>query len=120
MAQDTLDFVRKLTVHLRLEDQEGCGIGSGRIELLRLVGELGSLNKAAKSLGMSYRAAWGSLRRTESIVGLELVNQCSSKRSGSQLTVAGQALVSVFQTLEADTRRFAEERAKALFPGLDG
>lgn len=33
-------------------------LGPGKVELLRLVAEVGSLNEAAKRLGMSYMRAW--------------------------------------------------------------
>ena len=38
------------------------GQTAGRpVELLRRMAELGSLKKAAESMGMSYRLAWGRL-----------------------------------------------------------
>ena len=43
----------------------GTKFGEGRAELLRLVGEEGSLKRAVERMGMSYRAAWGSLRELE-------------------------------------------------------
>jgi molybdate transport system regulatory protein len=32
--------------------------GPGRVQLLKLIGETGSISKAAKEMGMSYKKAW--------------------------------------------------------------
>ena len=47
-------------------DKEGQElVGQGRIELLRRMAELGSLKKAAESMDMSYRLAWGRLKKMQ-------------------------------------------------------
>lgn len=114
-------FLRKmvegqgLRLHLWLEDENGEGFGSGRIELLRRVEECGSLNRAAKELGMSYRAAWGKLKKVERTVGLSLVEASGAKRDGGRLSAEGRALVACFEHWQADVERFAVRRAKELF-----
>ena len=54
--------------------------GSGKVRLLELVASEGSITKAAKAMGMSYRHAWGILKDMEKIAGGKLV---SSSRGGS-------------------------------------
>ena len=51
------EVVRRKGIHVQLwlEGEDGEGFGRGRVELLQLVDELGSLSKAAKQLGMSCR-----------------------------------------------------------------
>ena len=63
----TIKAVQRL--HLWLETGDGMLLGLGRIQLLELVEELGSLNKAASAMGMSYRAAWGRMKQTETVIG---------------------------------------------------
>ena len=41
-----------------LEMEDGTKLGHGKIELLALAGELGSLRKAAERMQISYRQAW--------------------------------------------------------------
>lgn len=50
-----------------------------------------SLGKAAAAAGMSYRAAWGLLRRCHEELGLELVTM--ERGRGTRLTAFGESLV---------------------------
>ncbi|MEJ0085537.1 MAG: LysR family transcriptional regulator [Pseudomonadota bacterium] len=45
-------------VRFRVDLAPRCSLGPGKISLLEAIAELGSLTKAAVSLGMSYRYAW--------------------------------------------------------------
>ncbi len=89
-------------------------LGVGRTELLRRIGELGSLKKAAESLGMSYRAAWGRLKRTEAAMGIPLVEDTGVRREGYRLTPEGQHIVDAFLRWQEDVRRYAVARAAEL------
>src|SRR6185295_2941769 len=55
-VSDTLLPVARLTVRVDLTNQGA--IGPGKIKLLELVGELGSISAAGRAMGMSYRRAW--------------------------------------------------------------
>lgn len=104
-----------MRLHLWLEVQGGMVLGLGRAMLLAKVQELGSLNKAAKAMGMSYRAAWGRLKKTEELMGLPLVAS-SGGRSGFTLTPLGEKLVEAFQRWHEDVERYALETSRGLFP----
>ncbi len=93
-------------------------LGVGRAELLRRIGELGSLKKAAESLGMSYRAAWGRIKRTEAAMGIPLVEDTGVRREGYRLTPEGRHIVDAFLRWQEDVRRYAATRATEL-PFLD-
>ena len=67
-------------------------LGQGRVELLRRMAELGSLKKAAESMGMSYRLAWGRLKKMEEALGRPLVESGDNRRGGYSLTPAGEEL----------------------------
>ncbi|MCM2294548.1 transcriptional regulator [Allorhizobium sp. BGMRC 0089] len=43
---------------LRIDLNNGTRLGPGKIQLLRLIGDTGSIRAAGKALGMSYRRAW--------------------------------------------------------------
>ena len=81
-----------IRLHLWLETDDGLFFGYGRAQLLEKIEEYGSLKKAADSLGMSYRAAWGKIKASEATLGIPLIVQSSSKRKGCQLTSDGKAL----------------------------
>lgn len=101
-------------MHLWLESGEDVYFGMGRVMLLDRIEELGSLRKAADSLGMSYRAAWGKLRATEETLGLDLVEK-TSKRGGYRLTPAGYRLRDKFMTWYTVVEQTALDQAKVIF-----
>ncbi|SNR64610.1 molybdate transport system regulatory protein [Humidesulfovibrio mexicanus] len=104
-----------LRVHLWLESGGGMVFGLGRVQLLDLVRRLGSLNKAAKELGMSYRAAWGRIKRTEEALGESLLAKASG-RKGYELTPLAEALLRDFALWHQEVESFALERAKVRLP----
>ena len=56
---------KSATLRLRvwIEQKEETYIGIGSTLLLQHIEKLGSLRKAAEELGMSYRRAWGKLKK---------------------------------------------------------
>lgn len=75
-------------------------MGAGRARLLRQIKELGSLSKAAKEMGMSYRHAWGVIHRMEEICGEKIVRSVrgGAGRGQSVLTSAGDRILSEFES----------------------
>ncbi len=67
--------------------------------LLESVDRLGSLNAAAKELGMSYRAAWGKIKATEKALGLKLLEVTTGGKGGggAALTTDARELVSKYK-----------------------
>ncbi|GFK93642.1 hypothetical protein NNJEOMEG_01476 [Fundidesulfovibrio magnetotacticus] len=104
-----------LRLHLWLETPGGMLLGLGRAELLLRIHETGSLNQAAKAMGMSYRAAWGRLKATEEIVGGGLVEKTRGQR-GFALSELGRELALAFQRWHADVEAYALKRAEETFP----
>jgi len=102
----------KLQLRLWIENQSGQIIfGPGRVLLLRKVKELGSLNKAAKSLGMSYRAAWGKLKASEKALGKPLLVTNSTR--GASLTPFAEQLISLYDDLTAHVQTYANQHLKS-------
>lgn len=81
--------------------------GPGRIELLRLIEETGSIRQAALQMGMSYRAAWDAVDAMNKRAGGALVTRLVGGRSGggAQLTDRGRQLVRTYAQLETDHAR---------------
>ena len=77
-------------MHLWLESGESVYFGMGRVMLLDMIEQHGSLRKASEAMGMSYRAAWGKLRATEDALGVVLVESSGTRRGGCHLTQAGR------------------------------
>ena len=103
-----------MRLHLWLETKEGLYFGLGRSQLLKSVQKNRSLKKAAEELGMSYRAAWGKIKKTEEVMGIRLLE----KRDGNryQVTKEGELFMNCFEQWFEEVERFALERARSLFP----
>jgi molybdate transport system regulatory protein len=70
-------------------------IGGGKIELLRRVGQEGSISAAAKSMGLGYRRAWFLLDTMQRCFAepLFISERGGAASGGSQLTELGAELV---------------------------
>jgi molybdate transport system regulatory protein len=90
------DAVPTIRLHLWLETGQGVYFGLGRALLLAKIDQYGSLQKAAESLGMSYRAAWGKIKKTEEILGMKLITPGACKREGYHLTEKGREVMDKF------------------------
>lgn len=88
--------VPKIRLHLWLQAGNGLGFGLGRALLLEKIDRHGSLRKAAEEMGMSYRAAWGKIKKSEEVLEIKLIVQSGSRREGCQLTDAGRQLMECF------------------------
>ena len=66
-------------------------IGEGRIQLLRLIEETGSLRQAAISMGMSYRNAWGVMRHIEREAGGKMVESTRGGSAGGKTVLTPMA-----------------------------
>ena len=69
LSPDMEDAIPTIRLHLWLETSQGVYFGLGRALLLARIDQYGSLQKAADALGMSYRAAWGKIKKTEKCWG---------------------------------------------------
>ncbi len=85
--------------------------GHGRVALLALVAELGSITKAAKAMKMSYKAAWDAIDQMNSLVGECLVERTTGGKGGgsTRLTERGQQLIANFRLIEEEHKRFVQQ-----------
>ncbi|HBG06678.1 MAG: ModE family transcriptional regulator [Geobacteraceae bacterium GWC2_58_44] len=89
--------------------------GQGRDRLLRLIQSTGSINSAAKEMGIPYRKAWSYLDAMEKRLGFPLVNRLKGGTGGgtSSLTPQAETLLQRFDSLQEGfndlvNRRFLE------------
>ena len=105
-----------IRMHLWLETKEGLFFGMGRAMLLAKIAEHGSIKKAADDLGMSYRAAWGKIKKSEQVLGIKLIVQSGSKREGHVLTESGKMLMEQFILWFDEVEKEAFKKAAVIFP----
>ena len=74
-------------------------IGIGKIKLLQLVGEIGSISGAARQMGMNYRRAWFLLDSMQSGFAepLLLTERGGKGRGGASLTPLAEELISRYE-----------------------
>jgi len=74
-------------------------IGIGKIKLLRLVGETGSISAAARQMGMNYRRAWFLIDSMQSGFAdpLLLTERGGKGHGGASLTQLGTELINRYE-----------------------
>ncbi len=89
-------------------------LSTGRAKLLRLIETEGSLSKAAQNMGMSYRHAWGILRKIEEGVGASVVESTRGGKGGgeSRLTVKGREILRKFDLYNDEIQKVVRYGAK--------
>ncbi len=90
---------------------------NGKVGLLKLIDDLGSIQKAAQEYGMSYRHAWGMIQKMERRSGLKLVEtQVGGKEGGrAQLTSKGREFLGQYSTFQKGLAEIIEKKFKAAF-----
>ena len=75
----------------------------GRSELLHLIHKSGSIAKAAKSMGMSYKKAWAMVEEMNSrgTHPYVVTHKGGQKGGGTELTEAGKKMVAAYDRLSA-------------------
>jgi molybdate transport system regulatory protein len=110
-------YTRCMDTHLRADGRFWLTLagrnflGRGRVELLQRIRETGSISKAAKTMKMSYKAAWDAVDAMNSAWGTPLV---ASGPAGSQLTPDAERLITAYQKAEARHTAFMVKLAQGL------
>jgi len=100
-----------------IENKGEVVLGGGKTALLRAVDRLGSIQQAADEFGMSYRHAWGAIRRIEKRAGFKIVDTKlgGKEGGGARLTEKGKVFVDGVDFLLSDLRGMVEKRFKQKF-----
>ena len=82
-----------------------------RIDILRQIGELGSISKAARAVGVSYKAAWQAVDTLTNLAGVALLERVVGGRGGggAKLTEAGTQLLVAAQALKSARAQAVEQ-----------
>jgi molybdate transport system regulatory protein len=80
--------------------------------LLQAIADTGSINRAARTAGYSYRGAWLLLETAANLATTPLVTTATggSGGGGTQLTAAAQGLLAAWQQLHTRHQRFLSEQ----------
>ena len=102
-----------------IENKGEVVLGGGKTALLLAVDRFGSIQRAADELGMSYRHAWGVIKKIEQRAGIKIVDTKLGGKDGggAQLTQQGKVFVDRVDSLLSDLNRMVEKRFKQKFKG---
>jgi molybdate transport system regulatory protein len=102
----------KIKSRIWIEADGNILLGEGRVSLLKAIEAAGSLTKAAKSLGMSYKKAWSLIdavnKRAEKPV--TTTNIGGKGGGGATLTPYGKSLVNAFETINENCWEFLDKQ----------
>lgn len=95
------------------EESEGY-LGIGRITLLENIDRFGSINRAAKEMGMSYKKAWKLVEDMNklSLEPLVLSEKGGKAGGGTMITPLGKDYIKRFHELDSRLRAFLESESE--------
>jgi molybdate transport system regulatory protein len=99
---------------LWVQSDQGIFLGEGRVELLKAIHEHGSISKASKAIGISYRKAWKLVQSMNENGSCPIVNQSAggNKGGGTTLSEKGKEIIELYDKLKGDYNEFLEEKSK--------
>ncbi len=114
MSKEKISY--KVYGRIWIETEKGAFLGKGRIDLLELIKEFGSISQAAKSMKMSYRQAWELIESMNDKSKEPLViKQTGGKNGGGAvLTKRGEKAIREFISLEKSFTKFVKQQTKKM------
>lgn len=102
-------------IHLRfwlVDDHDKHYLGVGKVRLMEAIDELGSISRAARSMGMSYKRAWSLVEEVNQLESQPYVVKEAGGAGGghARITEQGQVAIARYHQLEADLRAFLAQR----------
>lgn len=110
MARSTEPSVGEFTAPLAFATAAG-EISPRRLALLRAIAETGSISGAARTIGMTYKAAWDAVDAMNNLAGTVLVHSQHGGHGGggAQLSAAGLKVVDDLARLQTLQSRFLDQ-----------
>ena len=102
--------------HVKIEFNNKLKLGPGKIRLLELVSETGSISAAARKMDMSYRRAWLLMDELNHMFGRDVIETAAggSGGGGAKVTDFGARVILVFRELENEVNVLVQTRIEPL------
>jgi molybdate transport system regulatory protein len=93
--------------------------GRGRRFLLEAIDSCGSINQAAKEIGISYRRAWSYIKNMEERLNIRLVERQAGGKNGggAALTEEARDFLERYRAFEQGINEYVDQRFKKHFKG---
>lgn len=97
-------------IRLRFDTQEKF-FGPGVCELLELIDETGSVQKACTRMELSYSKGSKMLKKLDQVIGISIVERWTGGAGGggARLTEAGKKLIKTYRKMETEVQKAAED-----------
>lgn len=101
---------------IRIDFGGGAALGPGKARLLELIGELGSIRRAAAAMEMSYRQAWLLVHAVEETFGGPVVETATggARGGGATLTALAEKILIRYRAVEAKAAQACRAETAAL------
>jgi molybdate transport system regulatory protein len=114
--------MRSVRLTVRVDFGTAGSLGPGKIRLLETIGRLGSISRAGRALGMSYRRAWllvDDLNRCfrEPVV---ITKPGGARGGGAELTPFGLDVIGKYRSIETRAATAATRQLRDLEVSLRG
>ena len=91
-------------------------LGPGGYEILKAIKEEGSISRASRRLGMSYKFVWRYLKRMERIASVKLLQpwRGGASHGGTKLTKRGEYLLRFYEDLMNELKELEKRYTKMI------
>lgn len=104
----------KIKSRIWIEHNGDILLGEGRVALLKAIDQMGSLSKAAKSMGMSYKKAWNLVDAVNSRAARPVCQRVVGGKAGggTEITPYGKQLIETFENLNKNCWNYLDQEIK--------
>lgn len=109
-------MTKPFTAAIKVDFGNGVRLGAGKIELLKLVSDTGSISAAARKMDMSYRKAWLLLNEMNLMFGKPVIETAAggSGGGGAKITEHGKKVIIVFEGLQTEADALVAQKFSRL------
>ena len=115
MKKKSVALPASVLPRLRVMCGRDAALGPGRVQLLELIGETGSLRAAAERMGMAYMTAWMHVKTLNRRFRSPVVAATRGGKSGggAVLTDMGRRVVALYHRMEQQSQAAIREDFRA-------
>ena len=97
---------------IKVDFGKGLRLGAGKVRLLEMVAETGSISAAARAMDMSYRRAWLLIEETNEIFKTPVVETAAggSGGGGAKITEHGRRVIALFKELQIEADQLVAKK----------
>lgn len=104
------------SISLRIQLTSGARIGPGKVRLLELIEQTGSISAAGREMNMSYRRAWLLVESLNQTLGTAVIEtrKGGSAGGGARVTDTGRDVIRHYRTMEHQAGQVCATELRAL------